>query len=60
MAGSNKTPLNSSQKKSNIYRRGLANVTKKLQYAIYFRIVSKKVFVDLILPTAINPDLHPS
>ena len=46
--------------KTSIYRKGLANVTRKLQYAVYFRIEEEVVFVDLILPTSTDPDLHPS
>lgn len=46
--------------KTSIYRKGLANVTKKIQYAIYFRIKDHEIFVDLILPTSTDPDLHPS
>lgn len=48
------------ESKTSIYRRGLVNVSKRLQYAIYFRMQEPKIYVDLILPTAINPDLHPS
>lgn len=46
--------------KTSVYRKGLVNVSKKIQYAIYFRVEENEVFVDLILPTSINPDLHPS
>lgn len=46
--------------KTAIYRKGLVNISKRLQYAIYFRIHTHQVFVDLILPTSIDPDLHPS
>ena len=45
--------------KTSIYRKGLVNVTKKIQYAIYFRLEENQVFVDLILPTSSNPGLHP-
>ncbi|MEM6801909.1 MAG: hypothetical protein AAF696_10935 [Bacteroidota bacterium] len=48
------------EKKTEIYRKGLVNVGKKIQYAIYFRIEENEVYVDLILPTSINPDFHPS
>ena len=48
------------ESKTSIYRKGLANVTKRLQYAVYFRIHGNQVFVDLILPTSIDPELHPS
>ena len=45
--------------KTSVYRKGLVNVTKKIQYAIYFRLEENQVFVDLILPTSSNPGLHP-
>lgn len=48
------------EEKTKVYRKGLANVSKKIQYAIYFRVVRNEIHVDLILTTAINPDLHSS
>ncbi|MEZ4847270.1 MAG: hypothetical protein R3B93_01280 [Bacteroidia bacterium] len=48
------------ESRTSIYRKGLVNVSKKIQYAVYFRVEVKEVFIDLILPTGINPDLHPS
>ena len=46
--------------KTAIYRRGLINLTRKLQYAIYFRLENESIFIDVILSTSIDPDKHPS
>ncbi|MDX2248309.1 MAG: hypothetical protein SF052_16115 [Bacteroidia bacterium] len=41
-------------------RKALVNVSRKLQYVVYFRIAENHVYVDLILPASTNPERHPS
>ena len=40
--------------KTEIYRKGLIVVTKRLHYLAYFRLVVPHVYVDLILPAAMD------
>ncbi len=44
-----------------MYRRALITLTKKLQYALYFRLSGSEpeIFIDLILPTSSDPGIHP-
>ncbi|MDX2248318.1 MAG: hypothetical protein SF052_16160 [Bacteroidia bacterium] len=41
-------------------RKALVNVSRKLQYLVYFRVAENRVYVDLILPASTNPERHPS